>query len=70
MKQNAMKNLSMANKREAAFITDGFCNWKDALDSFGEHKRGGCLIIANTYENVVPKCNKVPKMLMQLPRLT
>ena len=53
----------MANKREAAFITDGFCNWKDARDSFGEHERSGCHITANTYQNVIPKCNKVPKML-------
>ena len=59
MVQNSMGRLSLAHRKEYAFIGTGFTNWKKALEKFREHEASECHSVALTYQEIQPKCKDI-----------
>ena len=59
MMQNSMGRLSLAHRKEDAFIGTGFTKWKKALDRFREHEASECHSVALTYQEIQPKCKDI-----------
>lgn len=57
-----LKNLEMEKNKEEAFLSNGFRNWKKALDSFKEHQKSKCHIAALTFEVTIPRCGNIQEM--------
>ena len=54
--------LSVEHKKDPAYVSTGFPNWKKAPKYFKEHKQSKCHTAA--YEVVAPKCAHVAEMLV------
>ena len=50
-------NLATARSSDGAFITNGFSNWKKALQKFKEHQTSECHKLAVDCEIVIPNTN-------------
>lgn len=44
--KNSNNNLFSARNKESAFITEGFLNWKEAVEKFQEHQTSKCHLTA------------------------
>ena len=54
--------LQAEPRKETAFISTGFNNWKKALEKFKKHQNSLCHKTSLTYEEVVPQCGDVREM--------
>ena len=54
--------LQAERRKETAFISTGFNNWKKALEKFKKHQNSLCHKTSLTYEKVVPQCGDVREM--------
>ena len=54
--------LQTEPRKETAFISTGFNNWKKALEKFKKHQNSLCHKVSLTYEEVVPQCGDVREM--------
>ena len=54
--------LQAERRKETAFISTGFNNWKKALEKFKKHQNSLCHKASLTYEEVVPQCGNVREM--------
>ena len=63
MKSEDRSYLLAENKKEQAFISVGFNNWKKALDKFKKHQHSACHKTSVTYEQTVHKSKNCPEML-------
>lgn len=76
-KQYAKGNLKTANKKDLAFIKEGFANWKKAIEKFRDHQMSEChktsidyeVNLPQNYGNVHEMLNVEAKKTMQLNRL-
>ena len=54
--------LQAEQRKETAFISIGFSNWKKALEKFKKHQNLLCHKASLTYEEVVSQCGNVREM--------
>ena len=63
VQQSARGNQRCATKKDQAFISDGFCNWKKSLVKFSQHESSACHKMAIDYAVNYPKsCSNVIEM--------
>ena len=55
--QTSISKVATARSSDGAFITNGFSNWKKALQKFKEHQTSECHKLATDYEIVIPNTN-------------
>ena len=48
--------LTAQHKKEPAYISTGFRNWKKAPRCFKEHEQSKCHTAALSYKTIIPKC--------------
>ena len=60
--QELKGNLKSCTKKESAFITSSFSNWKEATKKFTTHEKSECHRCALTHEITVPKCGDIIEM--------
>ena len=61
--QEQKGNIRDQGKKDAAYISKGFSNWKKAPKCFAEHQETTCHRIAAAYFLVVPECEDVGEMI-------
>ena len=61
--QEKLGNLKDQANKEPAFISKGYSNWKNALDSFRAHQKSSCHRAASSYHLVTPSCPDVGELL-------
>ena len=62
VKQNEKRNPKSATKKQQAFLSIEFSNWKDALDKFRSYEEFHYRNIDETFEYIPPQCRNVRAM--------